>query len=53
MYYEIYRILYDDLELASGAFGELFCSLFSTCLCAFVVLIPFIIVYLIIKGCLL
>lgn len=49
IYFEIFRILSDEVGLNQGMFGYYFVSLLSTLACVFLVLVPFIIVYFLIK----
>lgn len=49
MFLEIYDILFSDLGLTNGMFGNYLCNIVATLACLFVFLIPFIIVYFIIK----
>lgn len=52
LYSNIFYILTEKVGLSSGMFGYYFATLLSTLACVFIVLIPFIIVYYIIKRCL-
>lgn len=49
LYYEIFYILVNDVGLSNGMFGYYFVHLLSTLMCVCLVLVPFIIVYFIIK----
>lgn len=52
IYTQIFYILADEVGLTQGMFGYYLVSLLSTLACVFLVLVPFIIVYFIIKRCL-
>jgi hypothetical protein len=51
MYDVIFNIIANDIGLYSGLFGYYICTLFATLACTSILLMPFIVVFYIIKRC--